>query len=272
MRVEYSEDMQPRATKRKKKKRKLGPHFFIFLLMIAVSVLIALSLTIWFNVTRFKVTGDTVYSEEEILSVTGIEYGDNLWRVPFKSAENSIEQLLPYVGSAEVSRKLPGTVTIKLTAAKEYAYVNTPSGGAVVDNSFKVLKTAAENKSGLLVIKGAEFTAAEPGGVLGFADAEQREVLEELRDALSRYGFTDEGNYKVTFMDITDSLDLKFIINDRLYIVVGSLNNADNKLIHLKAMLGQVEEGKSAEIDLSDWSEDNKKAPLTYVEDIGIYK
>lgn len=271
MRVEYNEVTENTITSRKKNKRKIGPHFFIFLLMIIISVFVSLSLTIWFNVTSFKVTGNSVYSENDIISVTGIKMGDNLWRMPIDSAEQNIEQMLPYIGNAEVKRKLPGTVVVNITPATEYAHIKTSLGGVVVDDEFKVLKNIADNENMLLNIKGAEFSETVVGQKLQFTDVKQYDALEKLSKILDEYGFSNSGEHKLTMIDVTDELDLRFIINDKLYVVLGSLNNVENKLTHLKASLIKIDPEASAKIDVSNWSKDNKKASLTY-EDISKYR
>ena len=271
MRVEYNEATENTRTSRKKNKRKIGPHFFIFLLMIIISVFVSLSLTIWFNVTSFMVTGNSVYAENDVISVTGIKMGDNLWRLPIDSAEQNIEQLLPYVSNAEVKRKLPGTVVVKITPATEYAHIKTSLGGVVVDDEFKVLKSIADNENMLLNIKGAKISEAVVGQKLQFTDSKQLETLRELTSVLNEYGFYEKGDYKLTMIDVTDELDLRFIVNDKLYVVLGSLNNVENKLTHLKASLSEIAPETSAKIDISNWSKDNKKASLTY-EDISKYK
>lgn len=271
MRVEYNETIENTRTARKNKNKKIGPHFFIFLLMIIISVLISLSLTIWFNVTNFKVTGNSVYAENDIISVTGINIGDNIWRMPIDTAEQNIEQLLPYVGDAEVKRKLPGTVVVKITPATEYAYIKTTLGGVVVDDEFKALKSIADNDNMLLNIKGAEVSETVVGQKLQFTNVKQQEVLKELSTALNEYGFSEKGDYKLTMIDVTDELDLSFIVNDKLYVVLGSLNNVENKLTHLKTSLSEINPEASAKIDVSNWSKDNKKASLIY-EDISKYK
>ena len=271
MRVEYNESGRAQAPKRNKKKKGFGVHFFCFFLMISVSVLIALSLTVWFNVSGFRLSGSSVYSEAEGLSATGILNGDNLWRIDTDAAEESIEQLLPYVGTAKIGRKLPGTVTVKLTPAEEYAFVNTESGAAIIDSEFKVLKNISENENRLFVIKGMSFKEAVPGQKLTFSDSEQQKTLSEITDLLNEYGFSSDGQYGITMIDMADTLNVKMILDDRLYVVIGSMSNIENKLVHLKSMIGQVNMNATARIDLSDWSKDNKKASLVY-EDISVYK
>ena len=123
----------------------------------------------------------------------------------------------------------------------------------------------------LLNIKGAEFSETVVGQKLQFTDAKQLETLRELTSLLNEYGFSEKGDYKLTMIDVTDELDLSFIVNDKLYVVLGSLNNVENKLTHLKTSLSEINPEASAKIDVSNWSKDNKKASLIY-EDISKYK
>lgn len=269
MRVEYNfETIKP---ERKKKKKRLSPHFFIFLLMIIASVFIALSLTIWFNVNTFSVSGNSIYSDEDIIAVMGVSKGDNLWRVPVSNIEKRIEQQLPFVASAKIIRKMPGTLSVKITGAKEYAFLKTEFGGVVVDENFKILKTATEKPDGLLNIKGMDILSSNVGDKLGVVIEEKYKLYNEFVTKLENNGFGANGNYKITTIDVNDDLNLKFVIDNRLCVIVGSLNNLDNKLIHLKSSMSKIDGQATAKIDISSWDKDNKKSTLTY-QDIEQYK
>ena len=57
------------------------------------------------------------------------------------------------------------------------------------------------------------------------------------------------------------------MLDNRLFVNFGSGTNLSRKLSFLSTMISSVTEGASAKIDLSSWSETNKKATLVY-EDI----
>ena len=258
MRVEYDEQPNYR-TKRKKKSGRSGVHALIFLLMIALSAVIALCLTVWFNIGRIEVVGDSIYSPEQIVAASGIKQDDNLFRVNTAFAKSNIEKALPYVSDVKVTRKLPGTVKLEVSAGTEYAYINQNTGAVIIDANMKVLKDFAAPEASTIHLKGVQFNNYTVGEKLEFSGAEQNEALDELFGSLNTLGL-HKGEFNVTMVDVTDVFDIKFILDDRYYVKAGSLNNIDKKLVHLKAMLQHIDKSISGQINLADWAEDNYKS------------
>ena len=59
-------------------------------------------------------TGESRYTQEEIVQASGLTPGGNLFTTNTDGAAGSIEETLPYIGSVQVSRKLPGTLVIQV--------------------------------------------------------------------------------------------------------------------------------------------------------------
>ena len=70
-----------------------------------------------------------------------------------------------------------------------------------------------------------------------------------------------------TVIDISSRVSMSVVLDNRLFVNFGSGTNLSRKLSFLSTMISSVTEGASAKIDLSSWSETNKKATLVY-EDI----
>ena len=92
------------ASKEKhRKKKKVRLYFFLSLFCIAAFFI--LSLTVFFNINSFEVTGNNVYTDAQIIAAAGLEEGDNLFRLnKFKIADKMVVDL-PYIGSVNIYRK-----------------------------------------------------------------------------------------------------------------------------------------------------------------------
>ena len=261
MRVEFDES-QNNGSRRKKKKNSFRFHIVAFLMMVALSAVIALCLTIWFHIDRIEVVGDSVYYYEEIVAASGVKLDGNLFRVNKGYAVENIKKSLPYIADVKVQLRLPATVRISITPAVEYAYISQNVGALIVDENMKVLKEFSEPKGGLH-LKGVSVSAYSVGEQLQFGNAEQSRALQELLVAVQNIGL-NSGEFTVTMADVSDVLDLKFVLNDMYYVKVGSLNHLDKKLVHLKTMFAYIDKNKSGIINLADWTEENDRATFKF--------
>ena len=257
MRVEFDESQNNR--KKRKKKSSARFHAVAFLVMVALSAIIALCLTIWFHIDRIEVVGNSIYSVEEVIEASGVKMDGNLFRINKGFAVANIKKNLPYIADVKIQQKLPATVKISITPAIEYAYISQNVGALIIDENLKVLKEYAEPSDNVLHLKGIEPSSYIVGEQLQFADNDQTKAMSELFSAIGSIGL-NEGSFKVTMIDVTDVLDLKFILNDMYYVKVGSLNNIDKKLVHLKTMFAYIDKSKSGIINLADWTGENDRA------------
>ncbi len=259
MKIEYSEEQNKNKRirkKRKKRRSKIG--FFIGFVALVIGALATLSLTIFFNVNVFAISGESIYTESDIITASGLRQGDNLLRLSVRKAEKEIETLLPYVKKATVTRKFPEKIRINVTPATEYAVIETDNGFAVVDADFKVLKIEQKNREDLLSIKGIEFENFFVGETIVFSNSEQKEKLKELTTLLT------DNFINATYIDIESLLSINFKVDNKHVINLGNYSNMGRKIALLVETLPQVDNSLNAKIDLSTWTESNKKAILTY--------
>ena len=64
-----------------------------------------------------------IYSAQEILEVTDIKPGDNLFLINKRSIEETILESRGFVDTVTIERKLPDTVEINIRESKLLAYV-----------------------------------------------------------------------------------------------------------------------------------------------------
>ena len=259
MKVEYSDSGNVPQKKKRKRRLKLKGIVIAFLTLLTVIALaVALMLTVFFNANAIKVTGSSIYTENEILIASGIMEGDNILRMPKEDIEARIEQALPYVKKAEVLKSLPETVGIKVTPAEESMVLETKGVIYVLDKDYKVLRVANEVPQGMLRIKGIKSPTVTVGTDLLFSDMQQSRALTDLMAIGSDKGLN------IGYIDISSLVDIKFTVDNRLFVKLGSYNYIDGKINHLVTMLKSVDENASASISLEDWGPDNKKAVLKY--------
>ena len=173
------------------------------LAMAAVTALLCVFLL--FKVSSLQVTGDPVYSQEEVLALCDYAIGDNLLFAPTQSQEERLESQLPYVEDAEVIKHFPNTLEIRITAAQTAASVSSGGGWLYVSSQGKILELGAEPAAATMQVTGFVSTATQPGQYLQAEDATALSALQEILTAL-----TDrEMITQCTRLDLTDLYDIR---------------------------------------------------------------
>lgn len=115
--------------KRKRGKGRLGP-LFKLLCAGAVAVALTMGATVFFQVETVAVTGNSRYSQEEIIQATGIQTGDNLFRMNKFQIAHQVLQDLPYVEEVTIRRSLPSTIVITVKEWDAVARIEAPGASA----------------------------------------------------------------------------------------------------------------------------------------------
>ena len=159
---------------------------------LKVAIVAVLCLTVFFKIESITVTGSKVYDTEKVLSVCTIETGENLFLADTDKAAQQLQQALPYVYSAKIKRKLPGTVQIQVTdAAPAYAVKNKDKTYTLMDDRFKVLEVVQKKPKESILIQKANLNSAKVGQTAQFANKNVAACLTQLAQAIRDYQFTE---------------------------------------------------------------------------------
>lgn len=220
-----------RAEKRHKdnKKRKKRNTFRKIMIWFAAIIAFAavgtvLSLTVFFHIDTISVSGNEIYSKDEILAQCPIEIGENLFLSDTKNAKEMLEQNLPYIYNAEITRKLPYTIQIKITEATPQYSIKQDKTYILVDDNFKVLENNAEKAQGILISK-AEISSAQPGSEIVFKDSDIGECLKQLAAVVNGNDFSE-----ITSIYSNSIRDNYVVYENRIVFKLGTCDNLENKI------------------------------------------
>lgn len=221
---------RPRREPPRKGRKPLGKTARRVTLLLAVLAMAAvtalLCVFLLFKVADIQVTGDLVYSQEEVLALCDYAIGDNLLFAPTQSQEERLESQLPYVEDAEVIKHFPNTLEIRITAAQTAASVSSGGGWLYVSSQGKILELGAEPAAATMQVTGFVSTATQPGQYLQAEDATALSALQEILTAL-----TDrEMITQCTRLDLTDLYDIRLWYQDRVECKLGSTAELTYKL------------------------------------------
>jgi len=217
-----------RVQNTKRKRRRVRRRFaYGFLVAILILGLVAsLSTTMFFNVTNIVVVNETSATEEQIVSLSGIKYKENLIRLDSKKAEKRITAGIAYAENVKIEKKFPSTVQINVEKAKPVANISQSYGYLLVSGSNRVLE---ELKDGplpdLLVITGYNPAQGTIGMYLQSEDEKRDNVLKTLTAAVEECN-----NRNIKSIDMTDQSRIVVQFGDNVEFHMGSSVDAVYKL------------------------------------------
>jgi len=244
------ERREPRI-KNKTVKSKIVKWGILFILFIAAVILFLLSPV--FNIKQIVVINNEKVSSEEVISLSNLNTGINMFKTTNKSIRNSIKSNA-YIEDVKIRRSINGTVTLDIkervptymiTYANAYVYINNQ--GYMLEISKKAIKVPK--------IKG--FTTKDEdikvGNRLNVSDLKRLDSIIKIIEASKNTSLSD----MITKVDISnEGMYILSIGSEKKTIRIDEMNNINIKL----QMAGEVirmEKGKKGEIY---FQEDGKKA------------
>lgn len=295
-------DIQNRALKNKgrsddnKKKRhrnRLSAYTIHFVLIgvIFVVVMGVLSTTVLFNLSDYKIIGETIYTNEEIIAATGVNKGENLILMDEGAVKDRLIEALPYVDKVEISRNfITCRLEIKLNQAKAVANVKKNDSYYLVSENGRImdagLKTPDKN---CVIVYGFDPEYASSGDFLSAADEKHRNMLSKLLRAVKQYDDIDDGNeyesqkkYDALFslisvceeigiaehiksIDISNIYGITLSYDGRLTLELGDIKDAKLKLTVAKNLIDKGEfEGEKGLLILSQLTDNSYNMKVTF--------
>ena len=247
----------------KKNKKTVKPVIWAALLLIMVTVLMILVVFVWFKIEKIEVYGESIYSENEIISTSDIVVGKSMILLKTKPIETYMTQRLPYIKTAKVEKCYPSTVRITIASDEEYGYYYNDGEFIVFDDQLKVLSVSDSYNGDAIPVKVNLMEDVKPGDILSL-DTTEENIINDLNNYAELY------ELDITMIDTLDNYNIKFVVDDRLYILFGKASNINSKMEHLKTIIEQVGTSTTGTINFEYWSTDNTEA-IFVKEDIRKY-
>ena len=243
VRTERAAEEQSRKKGRRRRRKKNYILYYIILFILAATAGIILSLTVFFNISEISVEGTSRYTAEEIAASSGIEVGNNLFRISTGDAEARIVEQFVYVDSAAVERSFPDRLTIRIVEAKPVMALQRGSSYTLLSERGRILEeSAASAPAGVVVVTGVDPGERKAGDFLFDSEEPSLDTLREVYDACR-----DKELGTVTRSDIRSISDIRITVDDRIRIDTGTAGDLDYKLTFareiIKTQLGETDRG-----------------------------
>ena len=246
---EVNETKEMRRKKRRKRRLLVG---FIVFMITAMSVAAVLSITILFPVKTVKAKGSKLYTEKQIIKSSGITEENNLFTLSAEAVTKNLVRNLPYIDSVELKRELPDTITIIVKDATEYASFFADDVYYVISRGGRVINAYTEQPENTFLIEGCT-AKCKVGQMARFEDEKNRKIIFDLAEEL------EKENIFINKINISDKYNITLTVEGRFNVILGSEIDAEKKIAQLGSMIENMDKNATGRIDLSIWSEENRK-------------
>ena len=250
-----------RATLRRRRMLRRLTAFAMLLCVIGAGIYLTMTMLFRINSIQVQtpdgkqVTEIAGYSADSILQRMGVQLEENIFS--FEPGEKAavLEQNFPLLGSIKVIRDYPNTVVVQVTEAVPAYAVQNGSKWLVISDKWKILSEESTQPEGLCTLYGGKLQDTTPGQGFRFVDdadaasasgseaAESEsavstenarmEALRTLVSKLEEYGLSQD----MTRLEVADTEQLAFLYQDRISVLLGTLNDLDYKLDRARYVL-----------------------------------
>lgn len=254
-----------RATLRRRRMLRRLTAFAMLLCVIGAGIYLTMTMLFRINSIQVQtpdgkqVTEIAGYSADSILQRMGVQLEENIFS--FEPGEKAavLEQNFPLLGSIKVIRDYPNTVVVQVTEAVPAYAVQNGSKWLVISDKWKILSEESAQPEGLCTLYGGKLQDTTPGQGFWFVDdadaasvsgsasgsetAESEsavstenarmEALRTLVGKLEEYGLSQD----VTRLEVADTEQIAFLYQDRISVLLGTLNDLDYKLDRARYVL-----------------------------------
>lgn len=211
--------------RRKRKQRRRGRHSRLYLVLSTVLILaaVALACAVFFRVGDITVQGNSRYTDQEIIDVSGVKDGENLFLLRTSSIAGELRRRLPYIQDVSIRRLLPDTVAIKVTEGRAVAAIAQDGQWWLIGEDCKLLERSAA-RGGLPTVKGIEALVPAEGTYLAAGEDQSHKVgwLKELLAALGENGLLD----KLGPVDLSEDYRITFVYDTRFTVHIPPVTEA----------------------------------------------
>lgn len=226
---------------RKKRRRNMSLYYVLIVIFVALAM-IFLSFTYFFRIKTITVSGNTLYTTEQVIEQSGVNIDDNLFRTNTTIVENRISSAFPYFESVEVTRALASTIEITVVEATPAVSIKyNDNEFMVVSTKGRILETGLSSpKDGTAAVYGMTMTETNQGSDYEDEDSIKKTVLDEIISESEKLGLD-----KITTIGLSERTDIRIIYNDTIKIKLGSSQDIPFKLSYIKSVIDKVGEDYS---------------------------
>lgn len=208
---------------RRRRRIRLKKLIMVFILLISLCITLCLKLP-YFNISNIEVYGNKNITKDSIIESSKIYYGNNIFYVNSKNADNSILSN-PYISDVNIARKFPSTIQISVKERQAFFYVMADNSYFIIDGNGVLLEKRNDIKNMKLIkLNGVNLEKKEIGKPVENGDKRKIDIINVLSNMFEDSKIASN----ITLIDVSNSIDLK-IYYKNMCIKLGDEENIEQK-------------------------------------------
>lgn len=222
---------------KKKRKENLGPSpillwIFVIVLIAVMFFLINSSL---FNVTDIEVEGNSAFTDEAVIGLSGIDYDTNIIHVDEDAAKEGIESN-PFLKVENIVRKFPTKVVITVTERAAVGQIGTVNGYYFIDKEGTLLALSEVKSDYVVDITGMSIRQSEFGQTILTDSDDKLRGLTRVLEAYEEYSLQG----KITGINLYDPRKIRITYQNEITVEIGDGINAMDRLRYIETVIETV--------------------------------
>lgn len=233
--------------KQRMQRKRRNQMLFKVICGIMICVVIVFAPTVFFRVSTIEITGDTRYTQDELVAASGVQQGDNMFFLDTGRIAQKLYEEYPYLETVTLRRRLPSTLQIEVSDRTPVLSVESGDTYLLMDMSGKIVDETSSEATDMVAVTGADAGDLSVGDTVGEEQEKLLTVL-NLMELMTQY----ELNTEIKSIDIEKAYDVRVQYADQYTILFGNLSELEHKIQFLQAILRESSLPESGVIDLTD--------------------
>lgn len=223
---------------------------FVLSILLLIILLCVCLFTPVFGISDISVTGNSILASEDIIAASGIEKGENVFRISGKKAAKKLSKLA-YVEGAKIKRKFPAKIVIEIDEAKQDIIIDTPKEFIVVTMNGRVLEISEDvTKLTSPIVYGVGVSKAEPAKTIKPESEDKfHQNIEYLMCFYETAFWKDIDEFYVA-----DTSNFMLVMKSGMKVTFGDVSNIEilgRKIKMIEQILPQVKQTENSYLDLT---------------------
>ena len=226
---------------------------FVMIAVLCAAGVAAILIRTLCKVGEIGISPTELYDPRDIVEVTGIRIGDNLFSFNASEAEKRIAESFPYLDDISVARVIPSGVSISFTHNMGTMAIRLGDDYYAVDDEQKVLKKCAAPDDGgvhRITVISDRISRCVVGEKIVYNDDNLFSMVDDICRAVDANGVLD----KISFIDLTDKFDVTMDYDSRFEIKLGNTENMSYKIAMVVKVVAQLYPDDTGQIDVRETS------------------
>lgn len=243
----------------KMKKHKKGSKNFFYVLgitLISIMMILGIMFSPLFEVSDIVVTGNKLYTTDEIVKMLNLSEGNNIFYLLTKDIKLQLKKYKK-IEDVKIDFIFPNKIILNVIENPPIGYICQGNNYIYIDKQGVVIDISDKSPRNIPIITGLDINEFELGKNIDIEDKVIFENLSTLISVLKKHGLTKN---KIV-LDISNKFDVHIYINN-IDVKFQTLDAIDEKVTKLAEVLNHIPEKNRGTLDLSTYKDKIVFSPM----------